>query len=72
MTIRTLDGQDRPRRVGRHGKAICESGELGIEGGVGLDLGDTDQLPFLLAAMEHGIGESSCERVLLTWMVGSE
>jgi len=54
MTIRTLDGQEMPRRVGRHGQAIRDGGESEAEGGVGLDLGAEDPLPFLLAARAQG------------------
>ena len=53
-TVRTLGGQERPRRVGRHGQAICDSGESEAVGGAGLDLGAEDPLPFLLAARAQG------------------
>ncbi len=52
--LRSAAGQPLPRRVGRHGRAILGPEEQDAEGGVGLDLGAEDPLPFLLAARAQG------------------
>jgi superfamily II DNA or RNA helicase len=53
-----------PRRIGRHGRAILDQEEQDAEGGVGLDLGAEDPLPFLLAVRAQGelAGSPGCGR----------
>jgi hypothetical protein len=53
-TIFSANGTIIPRRIGRHGRSILEPEEENAEGGVGLDLGAEDPVPFLLAARAQG------------------
>lgn len=54
MTLPPLNGETLPRRISRHGRAILDAEENDLEGGIGLDLGEEDPLPFLLAARAQG------------------
>jgi len=53
-TLSSADGTIISRRIGRHGRAILGTEEENAEGGVGLDLGAEDPVPFLLAARAQG------------------